>query len=190
MDTQDAAPRFVDDYLLSLLARASFVVSSEFHDRLRARGVSVPVWRVLATLSGGPETAGLARDTVFAAVMIILTGMVGLCLLIGGAHHREQTFVLHGVSASLATLAAIVVLTLVLPNYTLSSPGPGLTGGQLAFIAVVALILYGTFVFAQAIRHRDYFLPAVAPDDEAVHAEPPPNVRSADLLPRMWVHSA
>lgn len=56
MDTQNAAPRFVDDYLLSLLARASYVVSTEFHDRLRARGVTVPVWRVLATLSGGPET--------------------------------------------------------------------------------------------------------------------------------------
>jgi DNA-binding MarR family transcriptional regulator len=56
MDMQNAAPRFVDDYLLSLLARASFVVSSEFHERLRARGVSVPVWRVLAMLSGGPET--------------------------------------------------------------------------------------------------------------------------------------
>lgn len=56
MDSQHAAPRFVDDYLLSLLARASFVVSSEFHERLRARGVSVPVWRVLAMLSGGPET--------------------------------------------------------------------------------------------------------------------------------------
>lgn len=56
MDRQTDAPRFVDDYLLSLLARASFVVSSEFHERLRARGVSVPVWRVLATLSGGSET--------------------------------------------------------------------------------------------------------------------------------------
>jgi DNA-binding MarR family transcriptional regulator len=56
MDTHQAAPRFVDDYLLSLLARASYVVSSEFHERLRARGVSVPVWRVLATLSGGAET--------------------------------------------------------------------------------------------------------------------------------------
>jgi DNA-binding MarR family transcriptional regulator len=56
MDTHRTAPRFVDDYLLSLLARASFVVSSEFHERLRARGVSVPVWRVLAMLSGGPET--------------------------------------------------------------------------------------------------------------------------------------
>jgi len=56
MDTQNAAARFVDDYLLSLLARASYVVSTEFHDRLRARGVTVPVWRVLATLSSGPET--------------------------------------------------------------------------------------------------------------------------------------
>src|SRR6476659_6751051 len=103
-------------------------------------------------LAGGPETTALARDTVFAAVMIILTGMVGLCLLVGGARFREQSFGLHGVSASLATLAAIVVLTLVLPNYTVSSPGPAFTGGQLAFIAVVSLILYGTFVFAQAVR--------------------------------------
>ena len=77
-------------------------------------------------LAGGPETTALARDTVFAAVMIILTGIVGLCLLLGGARHREQSFGLHGVSASLATLAAIVVLTLVLPNYTVSDPGPGL----------------------------------------------------------------
>ncbi len=107
--------------------------------------------------------------------MIILTGMVGLCLLVGGAHHREQSFGLHGVSASLATLAAIVVLTLVLPNYTVSSPGPAFTPGQLAFIAVVSLILYGTFVFAQAIRHRDYFLPAEAPGNEAVHAAAPSN---------------
>jgi Ca2+:H+ antiporter len=126
-------------------------------------------------LAGGPETTALARDTVFAAVMIILTGMVGLCLLVGGAQHREQSFMLHGVSASLATLAAIVVLTLVLPNYTTSSPGPAFTGGQLAFIAVVSLILYGTFVFAQAVRHRDYFLPPQAVGDEAVHAEVPSN---------------
>jgi len=126
-------------------------------------------------LAGGPETTALARDTVFAAVMIILTGMVGLCLLVGGARFREQSFGLHGVSASLATLAAIVVLTLVLPNYTVSSPGPAFTGGQLAFIAVVSLILYGTFVFAQTVRHRDYFLPVEAPDNEAAHAEAPSN---------------
>ena len=136
-------------------------------------------------LAGGPETTALARDTVFAAVMIILTGMVGLCLLVGGSYFREQSFGLHGVSASLATLAAIVVLTLVLPNYTTSTPGPAFSGGQLAFIAVVSLILYGTFVFAQAIRHRDYFLPPEAAGNEAVHAEPPSNrtaLTSAVLL--------
>jgi Ca2+:H+ antiporter len=124
-------------------------------------------------LAGGPATTALARDTVFAAVMIILTGIVGSCLLMGGARFREQSFGLHGVSASLATLAAIVVLTLVLPNYTVSVPGPAFNASQLAFIAVVSLILYGTFVFAQIIRHRDYFLPAEAPADEAIHAAVP-----------------
>jgi Ca2+:H+ antiporter len=94
-------------------------------------------------LAGGAEATALARDTVFAAVMIILNGIVGLCLLVGGAHFREQSFGLHGVSASLATLAAIVVLTLVLPNYTVSDPGPVFTSSQLVFIAIVSLILYG-----------------------------------------------
>ena len=124
-------------------------------------------------LVGGPSKAALARDTVFAAVMIILTGIVGLCLLVGGARYREQSFGLHGVSASLATLAAIVILTLVLPNYTISTPGPVFNTSQLAFIAVVSLILYGTFVFAQVVRHRNYFLPADAPTDEAIHAVAP-----------------
>jgi Ca2+:H+ antiporter len=123
-------------------------------------------------LAGGPETTALARDTVFAAVMIILTGIVGLCLLLGGARFREQSFGLHGVSASLATLAAIVVLTLILPNYTTTDPGPAFAPSQLVFIAVVSLILYGTFVFAQIIRHRDYFLPVDAAGNEEVHARP------------------
>lgn len=124
-------------------------------------------------LAGGPDAAALARDTVFAAVMIILTGIVGLCLLMGGARFREQSFGLHGVSASLATLAAIVVLTLILPNYTVTDPGPVFAPSQLIFIAVVSLILYGTFVFAQIMRHRDYFLPGDASGNEEVHAAVP-----------------
>jgi len=124
-------------------------------------------------LAGGPAATALARDTVFAAVMIILNGIVGGCLLLGGARHHEQSFGLYGVSASFATLAAIVVLTLILPNYTASNPGPFFTASQLAFIAVVSLILYGTFVFAQIIRHRDYFLPATTSGDEATHAAAP-----------------
>ncbi|MEO6276145.1 MAG: ionic transporter y4hA [Rhodoferax sp.] len=136
-------------------------------------------------LSGGPSTTALARDTVFAAVMIILNGMVGLCLLAGGSRHGEQTFGLYGVSASLATLAAISVLTLVLPNYTTTVPGPFYSLSQLGFIAVVSLALYGTFVLVQAVRHRDYFLPEEAATNEEAHAAPPSNrvaLTSAVLL--------
>lgn len=131
-------------------------------------------------LAGGPNVSALARDTVFAAVMIILNGIVGLCLLAGGVRFREQSFGLHGVSASLATLAAIVVLTLILPNYTISDPSPVYVPSQLAFIAIVSLVIYGTFVFVQAIRHRDYFLPEDAPDNEEVHA-PAPSLQTASL---------
>lgn len=124
-------------------------------------------------ISGGPATTALARDTVFAAVMIILNGMVGLCMLVGGSRFGEQRFGLYGVSASLATLAAIAVLTLVLPNYTTSVPGPFYSVGQLAFIAVVSLVLYGTFVLVQTVRHRDYFLPEEAANNKESHAAPP-----------------
>lgn len=124
-------------------------------------------------LAGGPSTGALARDTVFAAIMLILNGIVGLCLLVGGSRHGEQTFGLLGVSASLATLAAIAVLTLVLPNYTTSAPGPVYTPAQLAFIAIVSLVLYATFTLVQTVRHRDYFLPADAARDAEAHAAPP-----------------
>ena len=124
-------------------------------------------------LSGGPSTTALARDTVFAAVMIILNGIVGACLLVGGSRYGEQRFGLYGVSASLATLAAIAVLTMVLPNYTTTVPGPFYSTGQLGFIAVVCIVLYGTFVLVQAVRHRDYFLPKDAHENEELHAAPP-----------------
>jgi Ca2+:H+ antiporter len=124
-------------------------------------------------LAGGPQAAGLARDTVFAAVMIILTAIIGICLLVGGARFREQTFGLHGVAASLTTLTAISVLTLILPNYTETVVGPAYSRGQLLFIALVSLVLYGTFVLVQAVRHRDYFLPEEGLGNEEAHAAPP-----------------
>jgi hypothetical protein len=120
----------------------------------------------------GSET--LARDTVFAAVMIILNGLVGICILVGALYHREQTFQQTGVSASLATLCALTVLTLVLPNFTLTTPGPVYSWSQLTFVAIVSFLLYATFVSVQTVRHRDYFLPpkSKAPDLD-VHADPP-----------------
>lgn len=126
-------------------------------------------------LTGGEAIKGLARDTVFAAIMIILNGIVGICLLVGASRHGEQKFGLNGVAASMATLAAIAVLTLVLPNYTLSADGPFYSNSQLAFIAVISLVLYCTFILVQTVQHRDYFLPEEAPGNEEVHAAPPSN---------------
>lgn len=124
-------------------------------------------------LTGGPETAALARDTVFAAVMIILNGIIGICLLTGGVKYKEQLFTLDGVGAALVALTAILVLTLILPNYTVSTPGPQYSSVQLIFVAIICLVLYGAFVLVQAVRHRDYFLPPDADGNEEVHAEPP-----------------
>src|SRR5688572_12654791 len=124
-------------------------------------------------LSGGAATETLARDTVFAAMMIILTGIIGLCLLVGGMRYREQIFGKYGVSSALVTLTAITVLTLILPNFTTSVAGPVYSTSQLIFVAIVSLVLYITFVVVQAVRHRDYFLPSNAEADEDIHAERP-----------------
>ena len=120
------------------------------------------------------DKAGLARDTVFAAVMIVCNGIVGLCLLAGGVRHHEQGFQLQGASAALAVLAALTVLTLVVPNFTTSTPGPTFTNSQLVFAGLVSLVLYGSFVFIQTVRHRDYFLPNEGGSDD-MHAPPPSN---------------
>ncbi len=139
---------------------------------------------VSVMLAAPAEKAGLARDTVFAAVMIVCNGIVGLCLLWGGASHHEQGFQIHGASAALAILAALTTLTMVLPNVATAVPGPLFSTSQLAFAGTISLILYGSFVFIQTVRHRDYFLP-VDREDEESHAPPPSNttaVVSAGLL--------
>lgn len=123
--------------------------------------------------SGGAATSALARDTVFATVMIICNGVVGLCLMLGALRHRVLAFRVEGVNSALSVLATLVTLTLVLPSYTTSTPGPTFSPTQLAFAGVVSLTLYAAFVFVQTVRHRDYFLP-VGVESEDVHATPPP----------------
>ncbi len=121
----------------------------------------------------GDAAASLPRDTIYAAVMIICNGVVGLCVLIGGLHHREQSFRIEGTGSGFAALAALSVLVLVMPQLTVSSAGASYTNSQLVFVACSSLALWLAFVFIQTIRHRDYFLPAHAPGDESSHAEPP-----------------
>ena len=139
---------------------------------------------VSVMLSAPAENAALARDTVFAAVMIVCNGIVGLCLLWGGARHHEQGFQLQGASAALAVLAALTVLILILPNVATTVLGPEFSTSQLFFAAIVSLLLYGSFIFVQTVRHRDYFLP-MASESEDAHAPPPSNrtaIASACLL--------
>lgn len=154
-------------------------VGEPFGTFILALAVTVIELGLIITLMAAAQegAATLARDTVFAAVMLILNGLVGTCLLIGGIQHKEQVFQQSGVSASLATLSALTVLTLVLPNFTVSEPGPVYAPSQLGFVATVAFMLYATFVLVQTVRHRDYFLPdrSVAADVD-VHA-PLPTVR-------------
>jgi Ca2+:H+ antiporter len=124
-------------------------------------------------LAGGPGTETLARDTIFAAIMIILNAITGICLLVGGLRHKEQTYGLDGISAALVALLAIAFLTMVLPNFTTTQVGPSYSNSQLLFVGIVTLVIYLSFVFIQTIRHRDYFLPEVGEENSEVHAAPP-----------------
>lgn len=119
---------------------------------------------VSVMLAGGPDKAALARDTVFAAVLLVCNGVVGMCLLAGGVRHRAQGFQLQGASGALAVLTALTTLTLVLPNFTTTAPGPVFNTSQLAFVGIVSLVLYGVFVFVQTVRHPDDFLADLTDD--------------------------
>ena len=123
--------------------------------------------------SSGPAASTLARDTVFATVMIICNGVIGLCLLAGSLRHHVLAFRVEGTTPSLAVLATLTALTLVLPTLTTSTTGPTFTTAQLIFAGLVSLVLYAVFIFVQTARHRDFFLPAGVESDEA-HAAPPP----------------
>ncbi len=124
-------------------------------------------------IAGGQEMAVLARDALYAAVMIICTGVVGLCLLLGGLAHREQTFRVEGAGAGLAALIVLASLTLVLPALTTTTPGGTYSRSQLVFAAASSAALWAIFVFVQTVRHRDYFIPKANPSNPEVHAEPP-----------------
>lgn len=177
----------------AVLALLAAVVSAVHHAEVVAHRIGEPYGTLVLALAitvievalvlsimlaGGENAATLARDTVYAAVMIICNGVVGVCLLVGGLRHREQTFRIEGTGSGLAALAVLSTLVLVMPGLTTSAPGGSYTLGQLVFVAASSLALWLVFVFIQTVRHRDYFLPAAQPDDETQHAEPP-TARSA-----------
>ncbi|MFD4139406.1 MULTISPECIES: calcium:proton antiporter [unclassified Streptomyces] len=160
-------------------------VGEPFGSLVLAVAVTVIEVALIVTLmaDGGPKTAALARDTVFAAVMITCNGIIGLCLLVAALHTRVAVFHAEGSGGALATVATLATLSLVLPTFTTSKPGPEFSTAQLTFAAIASLALYGLFVAVQTVRHREYFLPVTREGTtirDTDHAPPPP--RSAVLL--------
>ncbi|MYZ07997.1 ionic transporter y4hA [Streptomyces sp. SID2999] len=153
-------------------------VGEPFGSLVLAIAVTIIEVALIVTLmvDGGDKSATLARDTVFAAVMITCNGIVGICLLVGSLRHGTAVFNPEGTGAALATVATLATLSLVLPTFTTSKPGPEFSSVQLTFAAFSSLILYGLFVTTQTVRHRDYFLPVTKEGDiitGADHAAPP-----------------
>ncbi|WP_030564669.1 calcium:proton antiporter [Streptomyces aureocirculatus] len=153
-------------------------VGEPFGSLVLAVAVTIIEVALIVTLmaDGGDKSATLARDTVFAAVMITCNGILGLCLLTGALRHRVAVFNPEGTGAALATVATLATLSLVLPTFTTSKPGPEFSTSQLTFAALASLVLYGLFVATQTVRHRDYFLPVTKQGkvvDADDHAEGP-----------------
>jgi len=119
----------------------------------------------------GLETISLARDTVFAAVMIILTGIIGICIVVGSIRYKQQVFTLQGVSTAMITLVVIVVFILILPNYTTSHSEGEYTSLQLIFISVICLLLYIGFTMVQTIRHRAFFIAPIPKNNDEENEE-------------------
>jgi Ca2+:H+ antiporter len=124
-------------------------------------------------VAGGKDMAMLPRDSIYSVVMIICTGVVGLCLLWGGLAHREQTFRVEGAGPGLAALIVMATLTLVLPDFTTSTATGTYSNSQLAFVACSSAALWGIFIFVQTMRHRDYFIPVNDPSAPEMLAELP-----------------
>lgn len=148
------------------------VFAAVHHAEVIAERIGEPYGTLLLTLSvtiievaliatimlGESGVPTLARDTVFAVVMIVCNGLVGICILVGGLRYREQDFQVTGANVYLSVLIVLATITLILPNYTETTPGPVYSTSQLGFVSVVTIVLYGVFLYTQTIRHRDYFI--------------------------------
>lgn len=156
------------------------ILSAVHHSELIAEKVGEPFGTIILAVSitiievaliislmlaGGEKAMFLARDTVFAAVMILLTIIIGICILIGSTKHFEQSFDKKSVNTALVSLVSILVLTLVLPNFTESSAAGSFNVPQLIFVTIACLIIYSVFIYVQTIRHRNYFITKKGPDE-------------------------
>ncbi|MBU6190383.1 MAG: ionic transporter y4hA [Betaproteobacteria bacterium] len=142
-----------------------------FGSLVLAIAISVIEAGLIVSMMLGGDQPELARDSIFSALLIALNGILGVCLLLGGGRHYEQNFRVSASNAFLAVLVPLAMLTLVLPSYTVSAPGPVFTRAQLIFVAAVSFVLYGLFLYVQLVRHRSDFVA----DHEVIPNTPRPS---------------
>jgi Ca2+:H+ antiporter len=172
--------------ILGGLLLISSVLSAVHHAEVVAHKVGEPFGTIILAIcitilevsliislmiAGGDKAMTYARDTVFAAIILILNGILGICIWIGGVKFHEQFFAKSSATTSLISLVAILTMTLILPNYTTSHAGPFYTEAQLIFVSIACLVIYGAFLMVQTVRHRNYFI--TANEDESHGSEPP-----------------
>jgi Ca2+:H+ antiporter len=147
-------------------------IGEPFGTLLLTLSVTIIEVALIATIMLGEKEAvtTLARDTVFAVVMIVCNGLVGICILAGGLRYREQDVQVSGSNIYLSVLAVLATITLIEPSYTATTPGPIYSWGQLGFVSVVTILLYGVFLYTQTIRHRDYFVIGYSGTSDGSHA--------------------
>jgi Ca2+:H+ antiporter len=183
-------PVLVSACALTLVAA---VIASVHHAEVIAHRVGEPLGTLVLALAitvievalivsfmvaGAPGSTTLARDTIFATVMIICNGVLGICLLAGGLRHGEQSFRVEGAGPAFAALVALATLVLVIPVFTKTTPGPVYSSSQLVFVALSSLVLWCVFIFFQTMRHRDFFRPESKSSNEELHALPPSTARA------------
>ena len=142
-------------------------IGEPFGTLLLTLSVTIIEVALIATIMLGEKEAmtTLARDTVFAVVMIVCNGLTGACILAGGLRYREQDIQVSGSNLYLSVLSVLATITLIMPNYTLTTPGPVFSTGQLGFVSGATILLYGVFLYTQTVRHRDYFVAGSATTD-------------------------
>src|SRR5690606_8706905 len=149
------------------------VMSAVHHSEIIAHRVGEPYGTIILAVSitiievaiivslmvtGGEQYASFARDTVYAAAMLILNGIVGLCLFIGGQKFHTQTYSAHSVRIALVSLISIVAFTMILPTFTIGEPGPYYTESQIIFEIFACTAIYSAFIAAQTVKHREYYI--------------------------------
>lgn len=131
--------------------------------------ISIEVIMMAALMITGDEPT-LARDTMFAVIMIVLNGMLGVTLVMGGRKHSQQSYNFNSSQSFLNVLLPLAILSMIVPRFTTSAPNGEVSDVHAGFLVFESLALYATFLIVQTMRHPDFFMAPEAEEESAPRA--------------------